>query len=106
MLTQFFLAYLASYWHPDTNVAKAWTDWVHKNLNASSSATFEGKYSLELIYGWSPTRLTFAVSLAALFGFGVGLRHMLKTGDVSIAWTIASYVVVGIKYLPYHLTYC
>ncbi|OCL13131.1 hypothetical protein AOQ84DRAFT_436524 [Glonium stellatum] len=94
-LSQFFLAYQASYWHPDSNVAKAWTEWVHKNLNANSHVPFEGKYSLELVYGWSPTRLTFAVSLAVFLSFGIGLGYMLKTGDVSTAWTIASYVVTA-----------
>jgi hypothetical protein len=82
-------------------------NWLgNKNLNDSSNVAFEGKYSLELIYGWPPTWLTFAASLALLLNFGVGLGHMLRTGDVSTTWTIASYDVAGGKYLLYHRSYC
>jgi hypothetical protein len=77
-----------------------------QNLNVSSNVAFEGKYSLELIYGWPLTWLTFAASLAFLLNFGVDLGHMLRTGDVSTTWTIASYDVAGGKYLPYYRTYC
>ena len=30
-----------------------------------------------------------------LFSFGIGLGYMLKTGDISTAWTISSYVVAA-----------
>jgi hypothetical protein len=78
----------------------------YKNLNISSNVAFEGKYSLELIYRWPSAWLTFVASLALLLNFGIGLGHMLKTGDVSTIWTIASYDVAGGRYLPYHRTYC
>ena len=82
-------------------------NWLgYENLNVSSNVALEGKYSLELIYGWPPTWLTFAASLALLLNFGVGLGHMLKTGDVSTTWMIASYDVAGCKHLPYNRTYC
>ena len=43
------------------------------------------------------------VLVPVLFSFGVGLVYMLKTGDVSTAWTISSYVVTaaGGKILPF-----
>ncbi|KAL4863124.1 hypothetical protein BDV12DRAFT_177894 [Aspergillus spectabilis] len=54
---------------------------------------FEGKYSLELVYGWSAMRLAFAGPIAVFLSLVDGLGYMLSTGDVSTAWTIASYVI-------------
>jgi hypothetical protein len=88
------VAYKASLHHPDADVAKAWAAWVQRELN-SSSIMFEGKYSLELIYSWSAVRLSVAVVTPTLFSFAVGLGYMIKTGDVSTAWTISSYIVAA-----------
>ncbi|ERF71211.1 hypothetical protein EPUS_07894 [Endocarpon pusillum Z07020] len=91
-LSHFFRAYQTSRWHPDKDVSNAWTAWVQKNLNANNEP-IEGKYSLELVYNWSPVRLSVLVLFPVLFSFGTGMLYMLKTGDVSTAWTISSYVV-------------
>jgi hypothetical protein len=102
-MSHFIVAYKASYRHPDADVAKAWAAWVQKELNANSLIMFEGKYSLELIYSWSAVRLSVAVITPTLFSFAVGLGYMIKTGDVSTAWTISSYIVTaagGKLYLP------
>jgi hypothetical protein len=95
ILSHFMVAYKASLRYPDDDVAKAWTKWVHKELNASNVIMFEGKYSLELIYSWSAVRLSVAVVTPTLFSFVMGLRYMIKTGDVSTAWTISSYIVTA-----------
>jgi hypothetical protein len=93
-LSHFFRAYQESRWHPDEDVSKAWTAWIQKNLNANK-VPMEGKYSLELVYDWSPFRVSVLLLFPVLFSFGTGLGYMLKTGDVSTAWTISSYVVAA-----------
>jgi hypothetical protein len=95
ILSHFILAYNASHRHPDEDVTVTWTDWVNRELNGNKVIMFEGKYSLELIYSWSAVRLSVAVITPTLFSFAVGLGYMLKTGDVSTAWTISSYIVTA-----------
>jgi len=55
----------------------------------------EDKYSLELKYQWSPTRLTIAVLLPVSFSLAVGLGYMIKTRDVITAWTISVYIMTA-----------
>ncbi|KAI9687345.1 MAG: hypothetical protein M1822_002388 [Bathelium mastoideum] len=93
-LSHFFRAYQTSRWHPDKDVSKAWMTWVHKNLNANT-VPIESKYSLELVYNWSPIRLSILVSFPVILSFGTGLIYMLETGDISTAWTISSYIVTA-----------
>jgi hypothetical protein len=94
-MSHFIVAYKASLRHPDPDIAKAWTEWVQRELNANNIIMFEGRYSLELIYSWSGVRLSVAVVTPTLFSFAVGLGYMIKTGDVSTAWTISSYIVTA-----------
>ena len=89
------LAYKASHRHPDEDVTTTWTKWVQKELNGDNPIMLEGKYSLELIYSWSAVRLSVAVVTPTLFSLIVGLSYMIKTGDVSTAWTISSYIVTA-----------
>ncbi|KAF2232667.1 hypothetical protein EV356DRAFT_241065 [Viridothelium virens] len=93
-LSYFFRAYKTSRWYPDNDVSNAWTLWVQKNLE-TNCAPIESRYSLELIYRWSPVRLSVVVLFPVVFSFGTGLVYMLKTGDVSTAWTISSYIVTA-----------
>jgi hypothetical protein len=95
ILSHFIVAYKASLHHPDADVAKAWAEWVQRELNANKVIMFEGKYSLELIYSWSAVRLSVAVVTPTLFSLAMGLGYMIKTGDVSTAWTISSYIVTA-----------
>ena len=78
--------------------------WIQKNLN-ENKLPLEGKYSLELVYGWSPLRLSILVIFPVILSFGVGLGYMLETGDAGGAWTIASYVVTaaGGKFVVFSL---
>jgi hypothetical protein len=89
------LAYKTSYRHPDPDVSISWTKWVQKELNGNKIILFEGRYSLELIYSWSAVRLSVAVVTPTLFNLAMGLGYMIKTGDVSTAWTISSYIVTA-----------
>ena len=93
-LSHLLLAYQTSRRHPDADVSKAWTTWLQKNLN-NNQEPIESKCSLELVYDWSPIRLAVLVLFPVLLSFGTGLIYMLQTGDVSTAWTIASYVVTA-----------
>jgi len=94
-MASLYLTYRSSKHHHDLDVAKGWTGWIEKNLNDSNDRPLEGKYSLELKYRWSPTRLTLVVTLPVLLSLTVGLGYMIKTGDVITAWTISIYVVTA-----------
>lgn len=94
-MSQFFLAYKASYRHSDDTVAAAWQGWVQKNLNDNKENPLEGRYSLQLLYDWSSFRLSFVVMVPLLLSFVIGLWYMLRTGDIITAWTIALYIVTA-----------
>lgn len=67
-----------------------WCTWIQENLNAS-----DRRYSIELVYGWAPERVIVVFVIPVMLSFVSGLWYMLATGDVSTAWTIASYVVTA-----------
>jgi hypothetical protein len=93
--SQFYLAYRASYQHPDDTVAIAWQGWVHKNLNNSKSNPLEGEYSLQLIYDWSSYRLVSVIAIPLLLSLAIGGWYMNGHGDVVTAWTLALYIVTA-----------
>lgn len=95
ILSQFFLAYKASYQHSDDTVAIAWQGWVQKNLNDNKNNPLEGRYSVQLIYDWSSYRLTITFAVPLLLSLILGFWYMAKTGDVTTAWTISLYVVTA-----------
>ena len=94
-MAQFYLAYRASYRHSDDTVAKAWQGWVHRNLNDCKNNPLEGRYSVHLIYDWSSYRLTFTFAVPLILSLALGIWYMVKTGDVTTAWTISLYVVTA-----------
>ena len=93
IISQFYLAYRASYRHADDAVAIAWQGWAHKNLNGGKENPLEGKYSLQLIYNWSSYRLSLIVAIPLLLSLAVGLWYNGK--DVGAAWTIAGYIIAA-----------
>lgn len=103
VLSQFFLAYAASYRHPDDTVAKAWYGWVQKNLNVtreknanvSKENPMEGKYSVQLIYEWSSYRLTIVFAVPLLLSLIMGFWLMASGRDTITAWTVALYIVTA-----------
>lgn len=102
-----------------------WADWIHENLNSSSyqpnyppaARIAEMGYfeetgvlqprpdhqqhdkdcalSLELILGWSATRISLAVSIPIILSIVVGLWYQKATGDVATAWILGTYVVTS-----------
>ncbi|KAL3419575.1 hypothetical protein PVAG01_08073 [Phlyctema vagabunda] len=94
-LSLFMTAYNASHRRPDAGVDEAWVGWVREQFNKKQRYPTESAYSLELIYGWSPVRLTIAVVAPTLFSFLAGLVYMIQTDDVQTAWTISSYIVTA-----------
>lgn len=95
VLSQLYLAYRASYRHPDPDVARAWQSWVHKNLNDNKNNPLEGRYSLQLIYDWSSYRLITIFAVPLLLSLAIGIWYMMGPGDVVTAWTLALYVVTA-----------
>ncbi|RDL39264.1 uncharacterized protein BP5553_03604 [Venustampulla echinocandica] len=95
VLSQFFLAYKVSNRHADDAVAIAWQKWVYKNLNGCKNNPLEGRYSLELIYGWSSYRLGAVVGIPLLLSFAIPVWYMVAIEDVITAWTIGIYIVTA-----------
>jgi len=95
VLSQLFLAYRVSYRHADPDVARAWSGWVHKNLNNHKNNPLEGRYSLQLLYDWSSYRLSMIVAVPLLLSIAIGIWYMHRYDDVITAWTLALYVVTA-----------
>jgi hypothetical protein len=91
-MSQLFRAYSTSK-KANLEETVAWADWIHKNLNNGRNLPFDGKYSLQIILKWSPTRLATAVTIPLVLSFVIGMWYMLAKDDTGGAWTIASYIV-------------
>ncbi|ATZ57357.1 hypothetical protein BCIN_14g05030 [Botrytis cinerea B05.10] len=89
----------------DQDVGKAWLGWVEKSLNEGkdgkegsaegAKGPLEGRWSLELVYDWSPYRLSAVVITPLLLSLIIGTWYMAVTGDVITAWTLALYIVTA-----------
>ncbi|KAB8670408.1 hypothetical protein FH972_026321 [Carpinus fangiana] len=71
-----------------------WDKWIYEKLNESKSRPREGRFSLEIILGWSPTRLLWATAVPVMLSIAIGSWLTTRLpDDVGAAWTIASYIV-------------
>lgn len=105
------LLYMYNKWFVDGTTAQVWADWVHQVLNDGSNDVPNGTYGLELVLGWSATRISVVVILPVLLSLAVGLylnsRDWSDLTTIQTAWGTASYVVTtgGRKFpLPFLLS--
>jgi hypothetical protein len=98
-LRQFKAAYKKQPW-PAAIVNTKWTEWVFDYLNNKSLDVMdEAAYSLEIVLGWSPTRIAIAVLSPVALSLAVGF--WLNSGDwsdlatIQTAWGVASYIVTA-----------
>ncbi|KAI1196561.1 hypothetical protein F5X97DRAFT_207029 [Nemania serpens] len=91
------LLYMYNKWFVDGTTAQVWADWVHQVLNDGSNDVPNGTYGLELVLGWSATRISVVVILPVLLSLAVGLylnsRDWSDLTTIQTAWGTASYVV-------------
>lgn len=86
-------------WHVPRHIAETWADWIHQEFNNRSHNVLEGKYSLELVLEWSPTRITvvvfFPVLLSLAIGFWLNAKNWTDLATIQTAWGTASYIVTA-----------
>jgi len=82
-----------------------WVKWIQKNFNKQDhlrndqetrnryNKLSRARYSIEVIFEWSPLRIISAVMLPLLLSLAIGIWYMKATGDVVGAWTISLYIV-------------
>jgi hypothetical protein len=71
-----------------------WSNWVKTELNDNKQKpSTGGKYSLELQYSWSASKVCFVLIPPLVLSLAIGIWYMVHTGDVVGAWTIALYIV-------------
>lgn len=91
-------------WRVPKHIALAWGDWIHQELNNNSHDVLNGKYSLELVLGWSVTRIAVVILIPVVLSLVIGLwfnsKDWTDLTTIQTAWSIASYIVTagGCKY--------
>ncbi|KAK1623701.1 hypothetical protein BDP81DRAFT_484658 [Colletotrichum phormii] len=86
-------------WRVPENIALAWADWIHQEFNNDSHAVLIGKYSLEIVLGWSVTRIVVVILTPVLLSLVIGLwfnsKDWTDLTTIQTAWSIASYIVTA-----------
>lgn len=86
-------------WYVPRHIVEDWARWIHQEFNNGSHDVLEGKYSLELILEWSPTRITIVVLFPVLLSLAVGLwlnaQDWTDLATIQTAWGTASYIVTA-----------
>ncbi|KAH6844601.1 hypothetical protein B0I37DRAFT_165538 [Chaetomium sp. MPI-CAGE-AT-0009] len=98
-LRQFKAAYKKRPWPPAV-VNEKWTQWVFDCLdNGTLDTTDVGAYSLEVVLGWSPSRIAIAVLAPVMLSLVVGLwlnaRDWGDLATIQMAWGVASYIATA-----------
>ncbi|KAK3369680.1 hypothetical protein B0T24DRAFT_363689 [Lasiosphaeria ovina] len=98
-LRQFKAAYKQQPWPPPA-VNEKWTRWAFDCLdNGTLDIMDERAYSLEVVLGWSPSRIAIAVLLPVALSLAVGLwfnsRDWGDLATIQTAWGLASYIATA-----------
>ncbi|KAH7305032.1 hypothetical protein B0I35DRAFT_444682 [Stachybotrys elegans] len=88
-----------SHWVPK-RVNSGWATWIHKCLNQDSTNILtDGAYSLEIVLGWSATRISVAILVPVILSLAIGCwfnsREWTDLGTIQAAWGIASYIATA-----------
>ncbi|KAI3538433.1 hypothetical protein CSPX01_09570 [Colletotrichum filicis] len=86
-------------WRVPEHIAVAWGDWIHEELNSDSHDVLKGKFSLELVLGWSVSRIAVVILIPVVLSLAIGLWFNSKgwtdPTTIQTAWSIASYIVTA-----------
>lgn len=85
-----------------TDYEDRWLKWVHLRFNNDSCDPEHGRFALQLVLRWSPTKLAIWGVLPILLSLAIGFGYMFKprSGEdfltfVQTAWAIASYIITA-----------
>jgi hypothetical protein len=100
-LAELFKDYQTRFWGYE-DYGDRWMNWIHTKFNNSDNDPKNGRYSLQLILGWSIPKLVFWGIAPILLSLAIGIWYMLtpppgadQVAVVQTAWTIASYIVTA-----------
>ncbi|KAK3290929.1 uncharacterized protein B0H64DRAFT_436319 [Chaetomium fimeti] len=98
-LRQFKAAYKKNPWPPAV-VGEKWTRWTFECLDGGSLDVMDERaYSLEVVLGWSPSRIAIAVLSPVVLSLVVGLwlnaRDWGDLATIQTAWGVASYIATA-----------
>ncbi|KAK1702330.1 hypothetical protein BDP67DRAFT_276800 [Colletotrichum lupini] len=86
-------------WRVPEHIALAWGDWMHQELNNDSHDVLNGKYSLEIVLGWSVARIAVVILIPVVLSLVIGLwfnsKDWTDLTTIQTAWSIASYIVTA-----------
>ena len=104
-LRQLRAAYKLLPW-PPRNVSRGWAEWVFDCLDGGSMDVLtKDAFSLEIVLGWSPSRISIAllspVILSLVIGAWFNSRDWDDLATIQTAWGVASYIATagGCEYL-------
>ncbi|KAI0966671.1 hypothetical protein F4678DRAFT_466270 [Xylaria arbuscula] len=84
-------------WHVSGSAAMMWADWIYRSLNNKSNDITKGTYGVELVLGWSITRISIVVLLPVFLSLAIGIylnaQNWFDLATIQTAWGTASYVV-------------
>lgn len=93
------LLHMYKSWFVPDHTALAWANWVHQVLNNSSLDVLDGKYAIEVVLDWSPTRISIVILFPVLLSLAIGLwlnsAAWTDLATLQTAWGTASYVVTA-----------
>jgi hypothetical protein len=92
------VALSALHWayHSGAKDARDWTTWIEESLNEEDD---EHGFSIEIVLGWSPIRISIVVLTAVILSLAIGIwfqsRNPTDLVTVQTAWGIATYIVTA-----------
>jgi hypothetical protein len=86
---------------PEYEEEAAWTNWIHENVNEGKNNPRESQYSLLCVVGWSRFNIVLFVvlpflsvaAMSVVFGILWSMNFEGHQGDLSGAWTVASFII-------------
>ncbi|KAH6884164.1 hypothetical protein B0T10DRAFT_531399 [Thelonectria olida] len=86
-------------WHVPDYITQKWARWIHETLNNDSLDVVKGSLALEIVLGWSMTRIAIVVLLPVLLSLAIGLWLNAKAWTdlttIQTAWGTASYIATA-----------
>ncbi|KAH0550927.1 hypothetical protein GP486_007707, partial [Trichoglossum hirsutum] len=78
-----------------------WEEWIIEHFNLRHKTPERGKYALELVLGWSVTKIVLYGSTPILLSLAIGFWYTARVGGdnrnaiIQTAWTISAYILAS-----------